>query len=68
MTHEQRELEFSQWWENCGKPWADVRMAAGKPCWTDSMEDRRALWMRRYRRPEPPAGMRTITNLKDIQR
>ncbi|AIY44744.1 hypothetical protein [Mycolicibacterium fortuitum] len=60
-TQEQREQRFTDWWKNYGKPWAEVRTAAGNTCWTDDIEERRALFMRRYQRPEPPKSLPSVS-------
>lgn len=41
--------------------------AAGGPCWTQDLEERRALWERRHQRPDPPS-LPTIRDIKSYQK
>lgn len=58
-TPAEREAHFEHWWETRGAPYAEAVREAGAEPWTDSMDERRALWARRYQRPAPPAGLMT---------
>lgn len=46
---------FESWWETSGQPYEAAVLERGGTPWTDSIEDRRDLWNRRYTRPHPPA-------------
>lgn len=59
---EERAAHFEHWWETRGAPYAEAVREAGDEPWTDSLAERRALWMRRYQRPAPPA-MPTMTGI-----
>ncbi|PQE02564.1 hypothetical protein CYL16_03310 [Mycobacterium sp. EPG1] len=48
---------FDQWWDESGQHWAAAVVENGGTLWTDSMDERRELFDRRYIRPAPPAGM-----------
>lgn len=41
---------------------------AGQPAAATPEDERRALFMRRYRRPAPPAGLAPIKSIRDYQR
>lgn len=51
---------FESWWEQSGSVYAAAVEAAGGQCWTQELEERRALWERRYIRPAPPANLKPI--------
>lgn len=60
-------LFFDQWWEQSGSVYAAAVEAAGGQCWTQDLEERRALWERRYQRPDPPS-LPTIRDIKSYQK
>lgn len=49
--------EFEIWWETYGQPYEAAVIEAGGTPWTADMDERRALWGRRYERPAPPADL-----------
>jgi hypothetical protein len=60
-------LSFDQWWEQSGSVYAAAVEAAGGQCWTQDLEERRALWERRYQRLDPPS-LPTIKDIKSYQK
>jgi hypothetical protein len=61
-------LSFDQWWEQSGSVYAAAVEAAGGQCWTRDLEERRALFERRYTRPAPPANLKPIESIKSYQK
>jgi hypothetical protein len=49
-----REAAFDQWWATYGWPYEAAVIERGGTPWTTCMDERRALWNRRYQRPEAP--------------
>jgi hypothetical protein len=47
--------DFETWWERSGQPYEAAVVERGGTPWTTDLEERRALWHRRYRQPKPPA-------------
>ncbi|UJL26839.1 hypothetical protein HZU38_17940 [Mycolicibacterium vanbaalenii] len=62
-TEEERLEHFEHWYAKRGAPYAAAVREAGAEPWTDSMDERRELWMRRYTRPAPPANLRTMPGI-----
>lgn len=62
------EHTFESWWETQGKPYEEAVLANGGTPWTTNLDDRKALWERRYTRPAPPAGLSTITDIRSYQK
>lgn len=50
LTAEEKEARFLAWWEKYGKPYEAAVLEAGGTPWTTDMNERKALWMRRYQR------------------
>lgn len=59
---------FDQWWEDSGQHWTAAACENGGTVWTDDMDERRELFDRRYRKPEPPKGMSTIKSIRSYQK
>lgn len=57
---------FDSWFDRYGRPYADAVREAGGEAWTDSEQERRALWERRYTRPDPPAGLPPVRSVRDL--
>ena len=53
MTPKQNEA-FESWWEQYGQHYEAAVIEGGGTPWTTDMEERRALWARRYERPTAP--------------
>lgn len=58
---------FETWWEQSGQHWAAAVLENDGTLWTDSMDERRALFGRRHQRPEPPQGMAPIKSIRSYQ-
>jgi hypothetical protein len=59
------ETTFDEWWERSGQHWEAACVERGGTPYTTDLDERRALWERRYRRPAAPAGLHT--DLKEIR-
>jgi hypothetical protein len=40
---------FDDWWAQYGQHWSAAQIERGGTPWTTSMDERRALWARRYK-------------------
>jgi hypothetical protein len=47
-THAEREAHWQRWWEKHGEPYQAAVIEAGGIPWTTDVEERKALWMKRY--------------------
>jgi hypothetical protein len=65
-TPEERLDHFDQWWAKAGDPYQAAVIEAGGIPWTTDVDERRALWARRYQRPDPPAAipLRTLAEIR----
>lgn len=66
-TPEDRLAHFEQWWITNGQKYEAAVIADGSEPWTDSMDERLAVWMRRYERPAPP-NLPLIRSVRDQHR
>jgi hypothetical protein len=51
-----RDARYREWRERHEHYLAAIAAAGGRP-WTTDEDERRALWWRRWQRPDPPAGL-----------
>jgi hypothetical protein len=58
-TPDEREDHYESWMAQYGDPYVAAVVAGGGTPWFNSDEERRQLFMRRYKRPAPPEGMTT---------
>lgn len=65
MTSEQ-EQAFEHWWTTHGQSYEAAVIEAGGTPWTTDMEERRALWLRRYTRPAPPQFLPAVPSLREF--
>ncbi|WP_139807384.1 hypothetical protein [Mycobacterium avium] len=59
-------LTFEGWWEKHGQHYEAAVIEAGGTPWTTDIEERKALWHRRYQKPPPPPGL--LSDLDLIRR
>lgn len=67
-SEEDREREFLAYVESTTEYNAAIIERGGIPWHHGDIERRRALFMRRYRRPEPPEGLAPISSIESYQR
>ncbi|WFS15174.1 hypothetical protein [Rhodococcus aetherivorans] len=65
-TDQERGEAFLVYLERSVPYFAAVEERGGKP-WFGSEDERRDLFLRRYSRPAPPAGMEPIKSLSDLE-
>jgi hypothetical protein len=46
-------VTFEEWWQKSGQPYEAAVIEAGGTPWTTDMDERRALWQRRYKTHTP---------------
>jgi hypothetical protein len=56
-TAAEREEHWQHWWLKFGQPYQTAVIDGGGQPWTADIDERKALFMRRYTRPAAPGGL-----------
>lgn len=65
-TLEEREEAFQAYARTSEPYFQKIRESGETPWHGEDTEDRRHLFLRRYRRPQPPAGMPSVRSLREF--